>query len=59
MFALPLKTMLMSQTSYFLGEGYLTIGRVLHHGEDLPVGGHVPAPLHKINQVKNVSARYF
>ena len=43
----------------FCNQTDLAVGRVLHHREHFPVGGHVPVPLCKFLQGKYPSRKYF
>ena len=38
---------------------FLSLGQVHHKWENLPVGGHVPLPLHKIHEVKMFASQCF
>ena len=54
---LQLKTKL-SVNHLFCNQTDLAVGRVLHHREHFPVGGHVPVPLCKLHQGKYPSRNY-
>ena len=54
---LQLRTKL-SINHLFCNQTDLAVGRVLHHREHFPVGGHVPVPLCKLLQEKYPSRKY-